>query len=73
MPIAEDPGGDLSGRKELNVVGFAAFFIESFDRKDGTVTGRFLSGTTNGDVTRWNFGDAGTSDRNLLLTLKLVT
>jgi Flp pilus assembly protein TadG len=73
VPIAEDPGGDLSGRKELNVVGFAAFFIESFDRKDGTVTGRFLSGTTNGDVTRWNFGDAGTSDRNLLLTLKLVT
>lgn len=70
-PIVKDPGGDLSGHKQLTVVGFAAFFIESYSKKDEQVVGRFLSATTYGDIIRWGFGSFG-DETNLLSTIRMV-
>lgn len=72
VPIIDDPGGDLSGRKELDCVGFAAFFIESYDKKTGVVTGRFITGQSNGTEIRWMPGSFPMGTTNLITTIRLV-
>lgn len=72
VPIIDDPGGDLSGRKDLQCVGFAAFFIESFDKKTGNVTGRFITGQSNGTEIRWMPGNFPMGTTNLITTIRLV-
>lgn len=57
VPVVENV--DVNGRNELTVVGFAAFFIESFDKDTGDVTGRFISATDVGGLLTWGLSDFG--------------
>lgn len=43
---------DVSGRDEVEVVGFAQFFIENIQKKSGKaeITGKFIRFTTNGEI-----------------------
>jgi hypothetical protein len=43
VPIIADPSNPLNGRDALEVVGFAAFFLEDYNKQDETVTGRFIT------------------------------
>lgn len=54
---------DVSGRDEVEVVGFAEFFIEDIEKKSGQaeITGRFIKFTTNGEIgeTQTDYGVYG--------------
>lgn len=43
---------DVSGRDEVEVIGFAQFFLESITKKSGKaeITGKFIKFTTNGEI-----------------------
>lgn len=47
IPVCEEDS--LNGRDEVTVVGFAAFFIESYDDK-GVINGRFVKLVTEGNI-----------------------
>jgi Flp pilus assembly protein TadG len=71
VPIVQDPGIELNGRSDLCVLGFAAFFIESIG-KSNELTGRFISGTIDGENAQWGL-DGFWGTNNLIATIKLVT
>lgn len=54
---------DVSGRDEVEVVGFAQFFIENIQKKSGKaeITGKFIKFTTNGEIgeTQTDYGVYG--------------
>lgn len=56
-------GWDVSGRDEVEVVGFAEFFIEDIDKVNGQaeITGKFIRFTTNGEIgeTQTDYGVYG--------------
>lgn len=78
VPIVEDPGGNLAGRKSLTVVGFAAFFIEDFEYADkqddnyGKIIGRFVSAVTVEDAIRWEMNVFGSTTGTLTTGVRLV-
>jgi Flp pilus assembly protein TadG len=72
IPII-DPEAGLSGHKEVEVIGFAAFFIETWDGKQSQVTGHFMQALSVGDAIHWNpFGSFTSGTNTLVHTIKLV-
>lgn len=61
IPVLRD--WDVSGRDEVQVVGFAQFFIDSIAKKSGKaeITGKFIKFTTNGEIgeTQTDYGVYG--------------
>lgn len=73
VPIVEDPLEPVPGRKEVEVVGYAGFFVERAEKK-GDITGRFIQGIVAGDTVRWVF-PAGDSlePPDLMLAVRIVS
>lgn len=51
---------DVDGRKKVEVLGFAEFYVEDIQKKSGKaeITGRFIRYTTNGEIDM-NLSDTG--------------
>jgi hypothetical protein len=71
VPIIADPSNPVSGREPLEVVGFAAFFVEGYNPNTG-VTGRFLSAVDMNGVLLWGLDVFGETQTNLVSNIKLV-
>ncbi|MBI2844113.1 MAG: Tad domain-containing protein [Armatimonadetes bacterium] len=61
VPIVEDLSGAGTGLTELTVVGFAAFFIDSYDPDTRIVEGRFVSATDIAGILKWGVGGFSTN------------
>lgn len=72
VPIIEDPINPLGGRKPLQIVGFAGYFLEGFDKKSGGVTGRFISAVDLNGVLKWGLDVFGGSETTLVTDIRLV-
>ena len=71
LPIIADPAQPLGGRKPLDVAGFAAFFVETYDEKTTTVYGRFVSAIDKAGRLLWGLDYSG-ADTSLVTTIGLV-
>lgn len=73
VPVVLDTDKVVNGKKDIQIVGFAGFFIESVE-SDGTITGRFIQGIQIGDEIKWVFPSGDTPGSiNMLQTVRLIS
>ena len=65
--------GMIKTGQEVEIVGFAGFFIESI-ADDGSITGRFIQGIKMGEEVRWLFPTGDTPDsEQMILVIRLIS